>query len=378
MDRRLTVVQLLPALDSGGVERGTLEVARGLVAAGHRSLVISAGGRLVAQLEREGSEHVLWDVGRKRPWTLRWVPRLRRLLAEQRVDVLHLRSRLPAWVGYLAWRGLPAGSRPRLVTTVHGFYSVNRYSAVMTRGERVIAVSAAVRDYLLDGYPGLDPGRIEVIHRGIDPGQFPRGYRPPAAWLAAWRQQYPQLEGQQVLTLPGRLTQLKGHTGFLDLVAALAREGRPVHGLIVGDTQPGKQRYAHALRTRIAALGLDERITLTGHRDDMREIYAVSAAVLSLSTQPEAFGRTVAEALALGTPVIGYDRGGVGEILRHFYPAGAVEPGDLDGCAARVRALLEQALPRPERPIDWTLERMIRATVALYERVAGTDGRLCV
>jgi glycosyltransferase involved in cell wall biosynthesis len=372
VDRRLTVVQLLPALESGGVERGTLEVARGLVAAGHRSLVISSGGRLVAQLEREGSEHVLWDVGRKRPWTLRWIPRLRHLLTDERVDILHLRSRLPAWVGYLAWRGLPAGSRPRLVTTVHGFYSVNRYSAVMTRGERVIAVSAAVRDYLLDGYPGLDPGRIEVIHRGIDPGQFPRGYRPPAAWLAAWRQQYPQLEGQQVLTLPGRLTQLKGHIGFLDLVATLAREGRPVHGLIVGDTQPGKQRYAHALRTRIAALGLDERITLTGHRDDMREIYAVSAAVLALSTQPEAFGRTVAEALALGTPVIGYDRGGVGEILRHFYPAGAVEPGDLDGCVARVRALLDQALPRPERTVDWTLERMIRATVALYQRVAGS------
>jgi glycosyltransferase involved in cell wall biosynthesis len=378
VDRRLTVVQLLPALESGGVERGTLEVARGLVAAGHRSLVISSGGRLVAQLEREGSEHVLWDVGRKRPWTLRWIPRLRHLLTDERVDILHLRSRLPAWVGYLAWRGLPAGSRPRLVTTVHGFYSVNRYSAVMTRGERVIAVSAAVRDYLLDGYPGLDPGRIEVIHRGIDPGQFPRGYRPPAAWLAAWRQQYPQLEGQQVLTLPGRLTQLKGHIGFLDLVATLAREGRPVHGLIVGDTQPGKQRYAHALRTRIAALGLDERITLTGHRDDMREIYAVSAAVLSLSTQPESFGRTVAEALALGTPVIGYDCGGVGEIMRHFYPAGAVEPGDLDGCVARVRALLQQALPRPDQAFDWTLERMIGATVALYERFGGTDGRLCV
>lgn len=371
MARRLTVVQMLPALASGGVERGTLEVARGLVAAGHRSLVISAGGRMVAQLESEGSEHVPWDVGRKRPWTLRWVPRLRRLLAEERVDVLHLRSRMPAWVGYLAWRGLPAGSRPRLVTTVHGFYSVNRYSAVMTRGERVIAVSASVRDYLVASYPGLDPARIEVIHRGIDPAQFPRGYVPPAAWLARWQQQYPQLVGKHVLLLPGRLTQLKGHAAFLELLATLRRQGWPVHGLVVGETQRGKERYADGLRAAIATRGLEGDVTLTGHRDDMREIYAVVDLVLSLSTQPESFGRTVAEALALGTPVIGYDRGGVGEILRHFYPAGAVESGDLDGCTARVRALLEQALPRPAQAIDWTLERMIRATVALYERVAG-------
>ncbi len=370
MARRLTVVQMLPALDSGGVERGTLEIGRALVSAGHRSLVVSAGGRLVKQLVAEGSEHVAWDVGRKHPWTLRLVPRLRRLLADEGVDVLHLRSRMPAWVGYLAWKGLPAASRPRLVTTVHGFYSVSRYSAVMTRGERVIAVSESVRDYILENYPAVNQGDIEVIHRGVDPVRFPRGFLPSPEWLAKWRAQYPQLDGKCVLTLPGRLTQLKGHAEFLDLVATLLREGRLVHGLIVGDAQSGKRRYAEALRARIASLGLGNEVTLAGHRDDIREIYAVSDVVLSLSTQSESFGRTVAEALALGTPVIGYNRGGVGEILRHFYPEGAAEPGDISVCTSRVRALLDHVMPRPDCEFDWTLDSMTRSTLALYEHTA--------
>ena len=369
MARRLTVVQMLPALESGGVERGTLEIGRGLVAAGHRSIVISAGGRMVEQLTAEGSEHVAWDVGRKRLTTLRWIPKLRRLLADERVDVVHLRSRLPAWIGYLAWRGMDSESRPRLVTTVHGFYSVSRYSAIMTRGERVIAVSEAIRDYVLQNYPDVDPARIEVIHRGIDPEQFPRGFRPSADWLSSWQAEFPQLDGKRVLTLPGRLTRLKGHADFLELIATLRREGREVHGLIVGEAQAGKEDYAAQLRDRVVELGLEADVTFAGHRDDMREIYAVSEAVLSLSTQAESFGRTVAEALAIGTPVIGYASGGVGEILRRFYPEGVVGPGGIEALADRARSLLDGAMPQVELPVDWTLARMVASTLELYEKV---------
>ena len=133
-ERALTVVQVLPALEGGGVERGTLEVARELVRHGHGSLVISAGGRMVAELEREGSEHITWTIGAKSLLTLRYVSKLRDLLVERRVDILHARSRLPAWIAWLAWRGMDPATRPHFVTTVHGLYSVNRYSAVMRRG----------------------------------------------------------------------------------------------------------------------------------------------------------------------------------------------------------------------------------------------------
>ena len=138
--RRLTVVQLLPALDSGGVERSTLEIAAALVAAGHRSIVVSAGGRLVAPLEAAGSEHVALAIGRKSPRAWLAMRALRAKLADWRPDIVHARSRLPAWLGWFALRGLPA-PRPHFVTTVHGLNSPGRYSGVMVRGERVVCVS---------------------------------------------------------------------------------------------------------------------------------------------------------------------------------------------------------------------------------------------
>src|SRR5512139_2168841 len=163
-EKKLTVLQLLPALESGGVERGTLEVAHALIQHGHRALVISAGGRQVAPLVASGAEHVAWPIGKKSLKTLLLVGRLRRFLLEQKVDILHARSRVPAWIAYLAWRGMDPATRPRFVTTVHGMYSVNRYSRIMTRGEVVIAVSETVRDYILHNYPDTQPARSRVSH----------------------------------------------------------------------------------------------------------------------------------------------------------------------------------------------------------------------
>ncbi|HQU15292.1 MAG TPA: glycosyltransferase family 4 protein [Gammaproteobacteria bacterium] len=366
----MTVVQVLPALDSGGVERGTLEVAQALVRAGHRSIVISAGGRLVPTLTAAGSEHLSWPLGVKSPWTLRWIPRLRRLLERERVDILHARSRMPAWVAYLAWRGMTAPGRAHLVTTVHGLYSVNRYSAVMTRGERVIAVSEAARDYLLRYYPELPQERVLVIPRGVDRAEFPYGYRPPEPWLQVWRREYPQLHDQRVLTLPGRLTRLKGHGDFVELIGRLRHRGLPVHGIIVGGAGSRGWRYRNELIRARDAMGLQDAITLLDHRADVREIYAVSDLVLSLSWQPESFGRTVLEALSIGVPVVGYDHGGVGEILGRVFPAGRVPARDLPALEARVEALLREPVAVPETH-PFTLQQMLQDTLDLYWRLAG-------
>ncbi|WJW75273.1 glycosyltransferase family 4 protein [Thiohalobacter sp. IOR34] len=368
-ERRLSVLQLLPALDAGGVERGTLEVAAELVRRGHRALVMSAGGRLLPELEASGAEHIAWPVGRKSLATLGYVPRLRRLLAERRPDILHVRSRLPAWIAWLAWRGMDPASRPRLVSTVHGFYSVGRYSAVMTRGERVIAVSASVRDYVLANYPGVDPARLRVIHRGVDPARYPHGYRPPADWLAAWYQRYPQLEGRFVVTLPGRLTRWKGQEDFIEIVAALKAAGLPVAGVMAGGAHPRKQAYARELEAAIRAAGLEGDLLMTGHRSDLREILAVSDVVLSLSHDPEAFGRTTIEALSLGRPVCGYDHGGVGEQLAAVLSAGAVPVADVAAVTTRLRQWYE-APPAVPAGHPFTLQTMLDATLAVYAELA--------
>lgn len=365
---QLTVLQLLPSLESGGVERGTLEVANELVRRGHRSLVISGGGRMVASLERGGGTHIKWNIGVKSLFTLRYVPHLRRLMKEQRIDIVHARSRLPAWIAYLAWRGMDKATRPRFVMTVHGLYSVNRYSAIMTRGERIIAVSNTARDYLLENYPQVDPQRIEVIPRGVDPAEFPYGYKPPSDWLASWYRHFPQLKEKFVLTLPGRLTRLKGHDDFITLMARLKNAGLPVHGLIVGGEDPKRKAYARALRARVIAEKLSDTITFTGQRDDMRDVYAASNVVLSLSTKPESFGRTVLEALSLGVPVVGYDHGGVGEILQTVFPAGTVPTQKFDKLYETINGFIA-AIPSVAAANYFLLNSMLDHTIQLYSEL---------
>lgn len=366
VDKRLTVLQMLPALEGGGVERGTLEVAKALTDHGHRSLVISSGGQLVGQLEAEGSEHFLWPVDRKSPLTLRWIWPLRRFLKEQGVDILHYRSRVPGWVAYLAWRGMDPHTRPRLISTLHGLHSVSAYSAVMTKGERVIAVSETVRQYILTNYPRTPAERIDLVYRGVDPVEFPHGYRPSDEWLGDWYKEFPQLQGKQVLTLAGRITRLKGHHDFIDLIQKLRQEGLPVHGLIVGGEDPRRMAYANELYEKVSRLGLAADITFAGHRRDMRDVYAVSDLVLSLSTKPESFGRSVLEALSMGVPVVGYDHGGVGEILAALFKEGLTPLSN----SGRLKSTVMQVLitrPPVARNREFLHSSMIDKTLAIYE-----------
>ena len=363
----MKVVQVLPALEGGGVEQGTLEVARALTAAGHDAVVVSKGGRLVDELERDGSRHVAWDIGRKHPSTLLAVRPFRRWLAEERPTILHARSRLPAWICWLAWRGLPEAAQPRFVTTVHGLYSVSRYSEIMTRGERIIVVSDTARKYVEENYPRADMTTVERIFRGVDRTRFARGFRPGADWLAKWRSEFPACEGKALVVLPGRLTRRKGHRDFIDVIERLRPRHPDIAGVVVGGIDPRHRSYASELRER----GKD--LVFTGHRSDLREIMAIAAAVLSLSHKPESFGRTTLEALSLGVPVVGYQHGGVGETLGRVYPGGRVPVGDTDAVANRLAAILDDpaAAKRAVCDHDFDVERMCKETLALYRELAG-------
>jgi len=365
----MKIVQILPELNAGGVERGTLELADHLVRHGHEAIVVSNGGRLVPELEKSGARHVAMAVHRKSLATLLQVGRMRKFLVETKPDILHLRSRVPGWVAWLAWRGMDPATRPRLVSTVHGFYSVNRYSAVMTRGERVIAVSESIRDYILTHYPQTRPEVIRVIPRGIRPGDFGSGFRPAGDWLEQWEAEQPGLGGREILLLPGRITRLKGHEDFFRLVSALRSEGRRVVGLVVGDTHPKKRAYLQELTEKAGNYGGSDAIRFLGHRSDVREIMAVSDVVCALSQQPESFGRTVLEALALGKPVVGYDCGGVGELLAEFFPAGRVPLGEVGGLIGAARTILKnRPLPAPVGE-PYTLEAMCSTTTEVYEEL---------
>lgn len=364
----MKVVQVLPDLEGGGVEKGTLEIAQALVQAGHESLVISAGGRMVEQLIREGSQHIPWELGKKSPFTFRHIWAIRKWLRQQRPDIVHLRSRMPAWIIWLAWRGLPEKERPHLVTTVHGLYSVSKYSEIMCRGERIIAVSKTIQNYIQNNYPATDMSAIELIYRGVDPEEFPHNYQPPVEWLKQWQHDFPQLKNKRIITLPGRLTRLKGHHHFIDLIIKLKQTGEPVHGLIVGGEDPKRQKYALELRERIIRENLSNTITFTGNRSDIRDIFAVSAIVLSLSTKPESFGRTVLETLNLGVPVVGYDHGGVGEILHAIFPQGASPIDNSDALFQHVMQLIAKPKPVPKLNL-FLKDQMLQKTLKLYQEL---------
>jgi len=354
--RRLTVVQLLPALSSGGVERSTLEIGSALVAAGHRSLVVSAGGRLVPALVAAGSEHITLDIGRKSPTSLRHVASLRRLFATNDVDIVHARSRLPAWLGMQA---LASKHSPQahFVTTVHGLNSPGRYSGIMARGERVICVSETVRRYVLRNWPKTAPERLQVIERGVDPAAFPR---------QPWS---PSPDGTRVLLMPARGTRLKGHADAIALLARVRAAGVDAQLWLLGAAEAGREHYLDELRAQARTLGVEPHLRLEAPTDDMPGAYRRADLVLQLSNKPESFGRTVVEALCSGRPVVGWDHGGVGELLSRYFPPGLVALGDE---AALLHATLRVlSLPQPEPIHPTTLQQMQAQTLELYGTLAG-------
>jgi glycosyltransferase involved in cell wall biosynthesis len=368
--RRLTVIQLLPTLESGGVERSTLEIASALVRDGHRAIVVSAGGRLLPALQQAGAEHVTLDIGRKSLLTLRHMPALRALFVRERADIVHARSRLPAWLGLKAVQGITQTQRPHFVTTVHGLNSPGRYSAVMARGERVVCVSDTVRRYVVQHYPGTDAGRLRVIPRGIDPAQFPRAPMPNLAVRHRLAVEYPALAGEgPLLLLPGRGTRLKGHVDALRLLARLRGEGSDARLWLPGARERGREDYIAELEAESTRLGIHAAVAFTAATSRIADAYAASDLVLQLSRKPEAFGRTVIEALSVGRPVVGWAHGGVGELLAELQPRGGVPAFDEDCLFDTVQSMLAHP-PASLATMPYTLRAMQDATLALYQELA--------
>lgn len=239
----------------------------------------------------------------------------------------------------------------------------------MTRGDRVIAVSQTVHDFVLSHYPRVNAARLTVIPRGIDPEAFPYGYRPDDLWRDRFFGEFPQLAGAPLLTLPGRGTRLKGHADAIELVAGLRERGVDTRLLLLGVVEPGREVYLRELQTLAHTRGVADIVAFSPPRNDVRDVFAVSDLVLQLSNKPESFGRTVIEALSLCRPVLGYAHGGVGELLAELYPAGRVPVGDVSKLIDRAAELVGRAPPIP--PMQrYRLADMQGSVLALYQELA--------
>ncbi len=372
----MNVMHLLPSLSSGGVEQVVLELCQGLCAAGVSCTVVSAGGSMVEAIEAAGARHICRPIGKKSLTTLLEVRHMAALLRAEKPDVLHLHSRVPAWVGYLAVKCLRPEERPVVITSFHGFHSVNAYSGIMARGDRVIAVSECMKEHILTSYPKTPEAAIRVIPNSVDTGQNHPDYRPTEEWWKQWRQDYPELEGKYTLCLPGRITRLKGATHLIPLLRELRGRGIPAHAVIVGETKKGKEAYRDELKQGFAEAGLADAVTWTGHRRDLRDVLVACDVTLSLTLQPESFGKTTLEALALGRPVAGYEHGGVGEQLQVFLPEGRVPTGDPLAMAVLLSQWYTQR-PTPKLPVPAPYRRsdMIQSHLELYNEVTAASGR---
>ena len=355
------------------MESGTLEIAKAVVQRGWTSVVISSGGRLVTQLQDEGTEHIEWALGRKSAFTLFEIPKFRRFIDQKKPDIVHAQSRLPAWVSYLAWRKRKS-LQTRFVTTVNGAHSVSRYSEIMTSGERVICVSKTIQDYVTNNYPRADVNRLRVIPHGIESAQYKPQFSPQPSWLSQWQTEFPKIQGRKIVTLAGRITRLKGQIDAAKMFARLLDRGIEASLLFVGDAQVGKERYAQELHQVVDQLGIAEHTSFLGHRSDLKEILSVSDVSLNFTLQPEAFGRTVIESLALGTPVVAYDHGGAAEQLEVMLPSGRIPVGDIYTATETVESFLYNP-PTIATEHPFTLDHMQQSTLAVYEELLSQTKR---
>ncbi len=371
------VLQVLPRLESGGVERGTVEIAQAIAGAGGVPLVASAGGRLVAAVGRAGGRHVMLPLATKNPVGMwRNAGRLAGLIRAERAGIVHARSRAPAWSALLAARRTGA----HFVTTYHGIYNENApgkraYNAVMARGERVIAISRFVESLLLSRHR-VDPARIRVIPRGIDPAVFDpaRIATPRIARLAeAWRLP----DGAATVMLPARLSRWKG-AGVL--IAAMARLQHAGACCVLVGAIEGRERFVRELEQQAGVAGVADRLRLVGHCDDMPAALMLADVVVSASTDPEGFGRAVIEAQAMARPVIATDHGGAAETVEHLVTGWRVPPGDADALAAMLDHALalsladRQALGARARGAvlaRYTTAAMQAATLDVYGELLG-------
>ena len=371
----MKILQILPALGSGGVERGTIEIARALASAGIPSAVASAGGPRVAELDALGVPHIALPLGSKNPFTMwRNAARLADLVRRDGFTILHARSRAPAWSAY--WAAQRTGAT--LLATYHGVHGISPrwlkipYNRVMMKGAKVIAVSNFVKRHLMEVY-GVPEEKIVRIYRGADTLTF-RPDAVPAEQALDMRRKLGFAPDMPVITLPGRLTRLKGQAVLLESLRML-KYPSAVGCLFVGSDQ-GRAEYSAELRAIASGLPANRPVAFLDHTNDMPAVYAMSDIVVSATVgHPEAFGRTIPEAQAMGVLVVGTAHGGACETIDDGATGFLVPPGDAAALAAKLDEVL--ALP-PERKAairaaalesvrtNFSTERMCAETIALY------------
>jgi len=357
----MRILQILPELNVGGVETGTIDFARYLKEKGIYNVIVSRGGELVSQLEEMGVKHYGLPVHKKSPFTfLRCIRALRDIILQEKIDVVHARSRVPAWIAYFACRRTDAA----FITTCHGYYSLHFFSRVMGWPKRVIVPSDIIGRHMTHNFR-VPAENIRCVPRGVDLSRFALHRR--------------EVQGQSHYTIVniGRLTPLKGHVFFLRAMAKVVRNLPYVRIWIIGEASPKRRSYRHDLEMLVKQLGLTDHVTFMGNRQDVPQLLSEADVLVMGSIKPESFGRVIIEAQAAGVPVVATNVGGFAEIIDHEKTGLLVAPRDSDDMAhAVVRVLNERKFARQlaqnaEKKVhdEFTVATMSQRTLEVYDEL---------
>jgi glycosyltransferase involved in cell wall biosynthesis len=370
------ILQVIPSLVSGGVERGTIEIAKKLKSSGYNSVVVSAGGPLVQKLIEEGIPHIKLDVATKNPFKI-WsnTKLISQIVKDHEIDIIHARSRAPAWSCYMSAQA----NGTKFITTFHGIYNINNffkryYNSIMTEGERIIAVSNFVKRHILENYH-TNEEKIRVIHRGVDHRYFDPA-RLQDEILAKMRDKYHIPAGVPVVLLPSRFTNWKGQTVLVEALKKIKH--LDFFCIMVGDNAK-HPAYVHRLRDNIINSRLQSKVQIFGNESDMLSLYGIADIVLSTSIEPEAFGRTITEGQAMQKLVIATNIGGAAETIEDEKTGFHISPNDADELAEKISYCLSilgsdkadeiTKAARDSSITKFSLDLMFTKTLAVYNEL---------
>lgn len=357
----MKILQILPSLEVGGVERGVIDLVREMKHRGEKNVVISSGGKLVKELQKMGIPHYTLPVHKKSIFSLRMVSEIAKVIEREQIDIVHARSRVPAWLAWMAARK----TRTPFMTTCHGYYSTHLLSRIMGWGERVIVISRIIGRHMIDDFK-VSPDRIRLVHRGVDLSQFqfqpkkePRRGRP-----------------LRIINV-GRFTPIKGQVEFLKAVHLLRHDEEKIEVWLVGSGDLKKKKYTEKIQETIKQLGMEQSVKLLGTRRDVPELMAQADLLVVSTLVPEAFGRVVIEAGAVGTPVVATKAGGILDIIDDGENGILVAPGDIQAMADGMREILcdetksEKFIQGLRKKVEncFSLDLMTDKTVQVYREL---------
>ncbi len=380
-EKKITVIQLLPALESGGVERGTIDVAKALKHEGFEPIVVSKGGVLVYQLREAGITHITLPVGSKNPLTIFLnIGRLVKIIAQHKVDIVHARSRAPMWSAYFACKK----TKIKLVATVHGTYSLNFskwenfapkriYNQIMLKADRVIVVSNFIKTYLLKNYPGNFLERVTVIQRGADLNYF-NSKAVSNSRVIELMTKWHLPEDKKIILMPARFTAWKGHEFLIETLAKVKNDFCCV---LVGSDH-GHKAFRKKIEQLVVKKDLEGKVRIVGLCKDMQTAYSIAHLVVCPSIRPEAFGRVSIEAQALGKIIIATKIGGSLDTIVEDKTGFLVDVGDAQKFAELIDRVLEMSKTETDVIGDaahknieenFSNEKMCRLTLDVYREL---------